>query len=563
MVNRIDIYLFFLISIFSTIYPDQIFIPAEQPNLSNVPPFVSNLAKAAKDADIAKEEKAVEAIVRNVINASDRDIEKQAEELLKDKKKFDSFIGALSGKNRNSSNSKKASSASDSINFEMLEYLDDQYEIPKLKNKAISLQVKDVPIRDVVELISRSVGLDFVVDSSVSGNVENINLKNMSASFILRFLLNNNFPRLALIEKYGVLRITRLSDAVKSIKSDIDRWRWKKYESSFLVLKNANLTETLKLHIEKMWHDIVGPNAIKKGYYLVVEQNSRKIFFKGRHRHVDEFKTFLNEIDVRIPQVRIEARIVWAKKDFEESLGFNWSGIYDRKESIGNHWAWGGFSKPTASDDGTFDASKMLGWTLNFFPSSWKSALGVSLPIMFGGKDLSRRRLNLTLSAAENRNEIKTILKPSLLVNSGERAEILVGKEIPIETVITDHSVEQVRNLQTINYKELGIKLKVKPVVSPDNKKVFLDIFVENSSLDGNSFNQKTSQIMTSRSTNKVILKSGQTTLIGGLIGTEKSLSKNGIPYLQHIPLLGALFRGRRKVEEDMQLLIFITPTII
>ena len=205
-----------------------------------------------------------------------------------------------------------------------------------------------------------------------------------------------------------------------------------------------------------------------------------------------------------------------------------------------------------------------MDWTLNLLPSGASQFLNI--PFIFGGKNLDTKRLNLVLNAAESRNEIETILKPTLLVNSEEPAHLLVGQEVPIETSVQERLEGSLRDINTINYKDLGLKLKIKPIVSPNNKNVFLDIFVENSYVkDGNSvkFDAKTSIIVTTRSHNRVLLKSGQTTLIGGLISNEKRIVKSGVPYLQDIPILGLLFKGSKRSKSDDQLMIFITSTIV
>jgi len=558
-------FILFLISSFS-IYADTVFIPKEKADLSNVPPFVSVLAKYSKELERKADKKVFEQVVEKVVHGDDKDLEKQADELLKDRKKLDQFLAAIS-KDRGLREDDDSQALV--VSKEIQQLLDEQYKFEKLASKPIALNVKQADIKDVIELVTKTTGLDFVIDAGIRGTVSNINLKEVSAAFALRFLLSNNNPRLALIREFDVLRIVRFPEAVQILKGKLQELRRKELMAKFFTLQHAKLTENLRQHITKMWEGIVGKideNNNAKGYYLVFDDNSKKIFFRSRKSQTEEFENFLKEIDVRIPQVRIEARVILAKKDFEESVGFDWSGMYNRNASVGRNWHWLGHHEPKVGDDGLPDINKLVGWSLNFFPTTWATKGGLSLPFIFGSNKLDHRRLNLRLNMAESRNEIRTLLKPSLLVNSGEDAEILVGKEIPIKTIITDHSYAQVRNLTTVNYKELGMKLKVKPIVSPDFESVFLDIFVENSAVssgDTQNFNYETSQITTSRSQNRVLLKSGQTTLIGGLISNQRSSDKRGMPVLQDIPLLGLLFRGSRKVSEDEQLLIFLTPTIV
>ena len=167
----------------------------------------------------------------------------------------------------------------------------------------------------------------------------------------------------------------------------------------------------------------------------------------------------------------------------------------------------------------------------------------------------------------------------SLLVFNQEAAEILVGQEVP-HSVRLDETIEsRLTNITTVNYKDVGMKIKVKPTVSPDHNAVFLDVFVENSFITrpditlqqgvdtstnvGSTASNFNYTIKTSRSRNRVLLRSGQTTLIGGLITNSLTKEQTGIPMLQDIPVLGWLFKGTRRQKTDEQLLIFITPTLV
>jgi type II secretory pathway component GspD/PulD (secretin) len=117
------------------------------------------------------------------------------------------------------------------------------------------------------------------------------------------------------------------------------------------------------------------------------------------------------------------------------------------------------------------------------------------------------------------------------------------------------------------------MKIRIKSIVAPDRDSVFLDVFVENSYLARPRIEFDTLPtpgsknynyiIETSRSQNRVLLKSGQSTMIGGLIINSQEHVQTGIPFLQDIPVLGLLFSGRRKAIVEKQLLIFVTPTIV
>lgn len=558
--------LYFLLFLFFPLFVSaEVFIPQKKVDLSGIPPFVRNLSRNEIEEEKADDKKTLQTVVSEIVGADDAKLEKKADELLKDHKKLDRFLSAFSGVDAKKEFAPNAFVPID-VPVQIQPILDDQYNIDKLINTKMSLNVKQADVTDLIELISKTAGINFIVDPDVSGVVSGIHLKDVSAAVVLRYILSNNNPQLTLLQDFDVFRIVKLSNAIQILKGRLVGKLQKELVPSFFVLQYAKLTDKLRDHIEKMWFGLVGKIKDDIGAYLVFDNATRKIFFRGKKNQVEAFRKFLIEIDVRIPQVKIEARVVLTKKDFEESIGVDWSGIYNRGSTIGNGWNWFGLGKVDQDVGGVVTADKIVNWALNFFPPTWANNGSLSMPFIFGSKNLDHRRLNLKLNAAESKSELKTLLKPTLLVNSNELAEILVGKEVPIQTIVTDYTEAKMRNMETINYKELGMKLRVRPTVSPDFKSVFLDIFVEHSSIldgDSKSFDYKTSQILKTTSQNRVLLKSGQTTLIGGLITDSKISDRRGVPYLSRIPVLGLLFGSKRKLKEDEQLLIFITPTVV
>jgi type IV pilus assembly protein PilQ len=457
------------------------------------------------------------------------------------------------------------------IAVEIQRLMDKQYNDTELIDKRLSISLKKVTIHKAIELIGKASGVKFVIDSDVEGLVKNFTFKDAPLSALLTIILNNNTPRLALIKQFGVWRIVKFISAIEILKNKEVELREQDTNLGSFTLFHARWDDNFKNRVEKLWQGIVGPNANKLGHYLVFDDSSRKLFFKARSHQQNDFKRCLQEFDIEIPQIRIEARVILASKDFEEGLGFNWSGIYNRSNSItqrGYGFAGIGVGQSQGENGVGNDLfKKLLGWSLNFIPSKASNAFNINLPFVWGNKDFSTRRLNLLLNAAESKNEIKIVSKPTLLVNNDEVAEILVGQEFPQEVRLNETVEGQPTNITTVRYKDVGMKIKVKPVVTPDRHAVFLDIFVESSSVayaDIQRDNKLLDYIIKiSRSKNRVLLKSGQTTLISGLVTDNKEINRNGIPFLQEIPVLGLLFKGRHKRIKGDQLLIFITPTLI
>jgi type IV pilus assembly protein PilQ len=556
---KISLFLIFLGGNVLKIKSDDLFIPPKQPEMPYVPQMTSKMFQEERDNRDKEELSDIEKIVKKVVKSDDKELEKQAEELVKDKDKFDKLLSTFS---KNSSSKEEGLA----VSKESEKLLDSFYQDSAFLDKKITLKLKSSDIRQAITLMGKAAGLDFVVDSNVVGVVGSINLDNVPVSSALKIVLSGNKPSLALIKDLGIWRILLLKDSLEILKNRAENLRQEDFVSDFAVMYNAKWADEFKQHVEKMWQGLVGKSINDTGFYLVFDDNTRKIFFRGRKNQIADFKRFLQEIDAKIPQVCIEARVIIASKDFEESFGLQTSGVYNRSASVSRKgWSYVGFGPVKTGGQGDIDPANLMDWSLNLLPPAASQLLNI--PFIFGGRDLNSKRLNLVLNAAESKNEINTILKPTLLVNSQEVAELLVGLQVPIATSVQERLEGTLRDINTVNYKDLGMKLKIKPIVTPDGKSVFLDIYVENSyikdGVNATTFDSKKSIITTTQSHSRVLLKSGQTTLIGGLISNEKHVERSGVPILNKIPILGLLFQGTRRVKNDDQLMIFISPTIV
>lgn len=459
---------------------------------------------------------------------------------------------------------------------ELLFLLNKQYDDPDLKDKQVSVTLKNVNVAEAIKLISTLSEVPIIVDTDSIGIIPFFSFKEINLAALLNIIVNNNVPRLALVKDLGIWRIVPYQRACTILALEADVLVKQDIITDSYTLQHAKWDESFKNRVEKMWKCIAGEHSIKQGMYIFFDDSSKKIFIKARRSMINDIQTCLREIDVRIPQVRIDARVILASKDFEDSLGVEWSGIYDNHTSVKHFdFAGVGVGNTPEEPDGAF--ANLLHWSLNFIPAGLRQIAPIKIPFIFGGKDLSKRRLNLVLNAAETRGEMKTILKPTFLIKHDEIAEILCGEEMPQEVRLQETVEGNPTNISTINYKDIGMKIRIKPIVSRDNNAVFLDVYIENSEVVPSKISHRSSShrdhdgvatrfnytIETSRSQSKVILQNGQTTLIGGLMVKRKEKISSGVPFFQDIPCLGWLFKGKREVTRDKQLLIFLSPTLV
>src|SRR5436309_10485866 len=154
----------------------------------------------------------------------------------------------------------------------------------------------------------------------------------------------------------------------------------------------------------------------------------------------------------------------------------------------------------------------------------------------------------------ESDRKANIISNPRVTTVDNREAKIVVGQKIPL--IVQDVAGNPVSQLQTI-----GIQLKVTPHLTQD-KKVVMDLHPEVSDLSTQSTVQGGIIINTSEADTRVMVDDGQTAVIGGLIRTNESTVRRGVPYLKDLPLLGNLFRSNTTVRQNRELIIFVTPRL-
>ncbi|MBM3893940.1 hypothetical protein FJ365_06120, partial [Candidatus Dependentiae bacterium] len=220
------------------------------------------------------------------------------------------------------------------LDQEVFDLIKKQYEEQGLQEAKISLQVKKIPIKEVMKLICRMTHIPFVVDSDVEGEVSDFAVQNLPLAAALHSMLASNRPRLALMKDLGVWRVMRYAAAKEYFAGLVARERAKDVVAGVYALTHVQWTAALKQRIEKLWQGLVQASPEKQFFYMVMDEANNKIFFKTRKAYADEFTRYLEELDIKAPEVRIDVRVVSADKDFEESFGFNWSGVYNRRASV-------------------------------------------------------------------------------------------------------------------------------------------------------------------------------------------------------------------------------------
>lgn len=180
--------------------------------------------------------------------------------------------------------------------------------------------------------------------------------------------------------------------------------------------------------------------------------------------------------------------------------------------------------------------------------------------ITISALNIGHYQLNATLAAAATRGEATILSRPVLFAANNEPANLSVGSQIPFvqATTRTDAGIPT----DLVQYRDVSTQLHIVPTISPDGY-VLLDVSQEINSVVDNSGVKGNPTISTRALQTQLLVRDGQTGVLGGLSDQQRTLSRSGIPLLSSIPVVGGLFGGRTRETRDSELFVFLTPRII
>ena len=199
------------------------------------------------------------------------------------------------------------------------------------------------------------------------------------------------------------------------------------------------------------------------------------------------------------------------------------------------------------------------------FPIELATAFGAAAQTQGSFARLINTDLQITIHALAERGKLEVLSRPSIMARHNQNAYFQIGQRVPIvaNTRITD----QGQTVNTLQYEDIGIILRVLPVIMASMEMVELDVYSEISTLTGQTVPiSDTAQmpvIATRQAETRVIVPDGKTIVIGGLMEDQETETLRRVPILGDIPILGYLFRRTVTTKTKTELLIFLTPTIV
>lgn len=289
------------------------------------------------------------------------------------------------------------------------------------------------------------------------------------------------------------------------------------------------------------------------------------LFIRDTPERIEEMKKLIVTLDIPIPQVLIEARIVQVDRDWARGLGIMWGGANNQSYVVRSDrqaiWGFAGQQGATANTPtGGAPPATPIGTAL---PSS----LAVNFPVSVAKLDVIQglgmtfglvagqyaTDLDLRLQLGESTGKLKIISRPKVQVVDGKDANIKQGRQIAYTTT----SAQLGTQTQLVS---VDLLLKVKPRIYPDSR-IIMDITVTDNDV-GDIVNGQAS-INTREAKTNMIVKDGETAVIGGIVKKRDFTRRQGWPGLMNVPLINLLFSNKQSENSVVELLVFITPTIV
>ncbi|MBL7082979.1 MAG: type IV pilus secretin PilQ [Candidatus Aminicenantes bacterium] len=415
------------------------------------------------------------------------------------------------------------------------------------KGELLSLRVKDADMRDVILYLGEFSGLNVVFDPDVRGTVS-VDLKYVPWDQILDIVLKSN--KMGKEIDGNVLRIATIGALTREAEEER-----RMIESRELA--GALRTEIYELSYAKAAdvETLLRPKISDRGE-IIVDPRTNTLIITDVLDRFDLLERIISVVEIPTPQVSIEARIIEASSNFIRNFGIQWGfrGIVD--PFYGNQTS---LQFPNKIDvDGAMIpqgtstrgiGGPLGGYAINLPAPAFSSVLGIST-----GNVLDTFRLDTAISALETSGEGKIISCPIITTQNNMKADIVQGRQIPVQTVANFTTSTRFQNA--------ALELHATPQITAEGT-IIMEIEIKNDAADFANLVNGIPPITTQYAKTTVRVPDGGTTVIGGIYRTEDSFTREKVPFLHKIPILGSLFKNFSRTKQNRELLIFITPRII
>ncbi len=392
------------------------------------------------------------------------------------------------------------------------------------KGDKLSLNFQDIEVRAVLQLIADFTDLNLVASDTVGGNVT-LRLQNVPWDQALDIVLKAKGLDKRL--QGNVLTVAPAAEIAAREREQLENEKQiRELAPVYTDLVQINYADAAD--IAAVLQGAEGATLLTDRGSVQVVARTNSLLIKDTQAKLDELRELIEQLDIPIRQVMIEARIVSLSSDLIENLGVKWTGLTG-----------GGADGDTSDREGVY-----TDFNLNNGGSS-----GITIGFANGSGDI----LNLELSALLSDEGGEVISQPKVITADKKTATIKSGEAVPYQEKTSSGATSTA-------FKDAVLSLEVTPQITPDGR-VIMDIKINNDRRQGEA--NGIPIIVTNEIVTQALVDDGETVVVGGVFTQNKTKTATKVPVLGDIPYLGGLFRSSNEKNNKDELLVFITPRVI
>jgi type IV pilus secretin PilQ/predicted competence protein len=420
----------------------------------------------------------------------------------------------------------------------------------------ISLNLKDVDLKDFFRLIHEISGLNVIVDPNVSGTVTLV-LNDVPWDEALDIVLKNNGLGKQL--EGNVLRIARI-DTLTAEEENSTKLRKAQELAAPLVTIFRPLRFAQAIDVKTVGQAgqtaIPGVVTIIKSFApgsvlstrgsIVADPRNNAVIVTDVPTQIPVIESMIDKLDRKPEQISIEARIVQANADFTRQLSSVLAAAFNNKS--------GSTTSAAGTGSDIISVAPLQPPLPALSPAIQPLSVGNTGFGAFAITNAAARyAITAALSAAETRDQAKIISRPTIVTQNNVQGTVQQGVQIPIQT--------NINNTISVQYVNATLQLTVTPQVTQGGH-IFLNIIVNNASV-GALLSFAGPSINTQQATTQVLVPDGGTVVFGGITVTNRNRAATYVPLLGSIPIIGNLFKSNSVNTQDQELLFFVSPKIL
>jgi type IV pilus assembly protein PilQ len=428
---------------------------------------------------------------------------------------------------------------------EMGAILAGDYRGKRFTGRRISLDFKDAEIRSIFRLLADISKLNLIISDDVGGRVT-VRLENVPWDQAFAIILQTKG---LWFEKYG--NIVRIAPA--------DKLRAEK-ELAAAAEKASQAAKPMDVLFKPVSY-ATGGDLMKQVKSVLSDRGNvdfdgrtNTLIIKDIRENLEKARRLVDILDTQTPQITIESRIVEANTNYTRSFGVVWGGRANFSSATGNPT--GLFFPNSANIQGIGAGAGTASFSGLPVALNYPSPLGTNagVGIRFGSIN-NILDLDLALGLLETQGHAKLISSPKVTVLNNESANITAGSKIPFLTQTANAG-------SNVRFESAATSLGVTPQATNDGS-VLLTISATRSEPNFAQLVQGNPLVDQRSATTKVLVKSGNTTVLGGIYSIRTGSTRDSLPGISNIPIIGWLFKNYNKELRRAELLIFVTPRIV